>query len=490
MPTIGIGPTIAGYRTLRQRMPQYAREFIREHRRIGGNRQVGITTRTNAALESAFHKTFPELSEQGFKIDPRLFEVDEALITGPGGLFGARHLKGLEAFNKMLLQPFTHSELSNQVISFFGAKQATRNAIRAGEYNLTRQELAGLTPGKLDDLLNLEAGLAVSASQFRPGPGSRTVAQHFLPAPFRMFTSFPIRLFNFFGHSTVRGAMTNQQLQSVRALDILAGGEKGRLAQQKVLSLGTGRNLGTLARTFLYGRIATDGASQALDVDLSGSLGLTGAFNVAPEGQPFAPLPLPPFPSIIYGTLSAASSRDIKRMQPMRLPFVGEIPLPKAIFPGGVGISRVVKAFQQFRPDAGGFVDDDERLMYRGETSDMILASLGVPLDKNRRSRDAIERGQANRTRIREFRRRYAAAKATYDMDTMAKLKEQYNESFPDMPPLSVKDADVRKYEMNARIPAVQRFLNTMGQNAKYLERDIYQHDPELLAPNFVPGGF
>lgn len=482
-PAIGIGPTLKGMKVLAERLPAYARNFAQEHGRLTGGRAIGVTERVNVALENSFRQTFPEFAGQGIKIDPRLFDIDEGLLTGPRGILGQRRLIHMDAFNKLLLQPFTHSEMSNQIISFYGGKEALRSAIRSGEYHLGIEEFGAMTKGKLDDLLNFEAGMIVNSTQFRPGPGSRTQFQGVLPAPFRMFTSFPVRLANFFAQSTVRGAMTQKQLESVSMMSVLSGGETGRLARQKLASLGTGRNVGTLARSYLFGRIATEGARETLDVDLEGSLGMTDVYNVAPRGQPFAPLPMPPLPGTIWGLISAASTRDIDKMQPMYLPGMERpIPVPRSLFPGGVAISRAVRAVQQWRPDLGGFADDDERLMYRGDTPDLILAMLGVPLDKNRRSREAIARTHAIRMRVRDLRRKYAVATINGDVEGLSNLQTQWGKFFPDLPPLQVEQTDILRYRQMQRIPSVQRMLRTLGNAGRYLEWDMYEHDPDLLA--------
>ncbi len=482
-PAIGIGSTLAGYRTLRSRLGQYATEVATQHRLLRGNKSVGATFRVNEAVQRAFVKTFPEIAEQGIKIDPRLFDIDEALLTVPRGMFGTRFFKDRDQFYKALLQPFTHTEMSNQIVTFFGAKQAMRRAVRDGTYVIPR----GLSKTGIEELLNFDAGLIVNATQFRPGPGTRSVVQGILPSFMRQFTSFPTRLFNFFTESTVRGAMTNAQLEQARVLNLFAGGAKGRAAAQKLL--GGGRNLGTISRSFLFGKIATTGARNAFGVDLGSSLGITGPFNVAPEGQPFAPLPLPPAPSMVYGVMSAASNRDMKPLQPLHLPFVGAIPWPRTLFPGGVAASRAARAFNQFRPDAGGFVDDNERLMYRGDTTDLVLSMLGIPLEDNRRTRQAVERMQANRMRIRQFRRSYATAATTLDTGEMTRLSSLYRERFPDMPALAVSGKDLRRYRHNAKIPMVQRLLETTSRASRPFVFD-FEVDSDLLAPPEIPASF
>jgi hypothetical protein len=501
MPAIGIGNTLAGYKVLKDRLPQYFRTAALEREALKTSGMGGLA-RFNIAMERSFHKTFPELAEQGIKIDPRLFDLDEATLnrmvpnrsTGVLDALGRRlgpeverAFANRDEFYRAMMQPFTQAEMSNQIVTFYGSKAALRNAAVRGEYY-------GLSPDmtleQRDAMLNFEAGISTSDLQFRPGPGSRSIVQNMLPAPLRQFTGFFQRLLNHFAGSTVRGAMSNAQLEQASIFNALAGGEAGRLGRQKLLSLGTGRNMGTLARTFLYGKILKEGASQVLDIDLTGSLGITSPFNVAPDGQPFAPLPMPPLPRVLWGIGSYATTRDRKRLQPLTLPGIGDVPFPKTLVPGGIIVSRIARVMNQFRPDLGGFVDDNERLMYRGDTSDRLLAFLGVPLDKGRRARDIIERTQANRQIVREYRRRYALAAVNYNTAQMDLVANKYREQFPGHPPLAISMKDLRKYRESARIPAAQRMILTLPRSfADETMRNAMESDPSLIVAPYGFGG-
>lgn len=470
-PAIGIGPTLAGYRVLSERMPKYfsaikrQREYLKGITTPGAGPISGRVHRLNEALERGFNEAFPELAKAGIRADPRLFDVDIEALEARGILAGGRFAKS-DDFFKLALQPFTQSELSNQIISFFGGRHAQMNAVRLGEVIAPK----GLPKNLTNEWLDFEAGMVVNATQFRPGPGSRTVFQSMLPSWARQFTSFPVRLYNFFAESTVRGAMSGQQVADMSLLD-------------RVLTLGTGRNVGTLARTYLYSKLAVNGAREVLGVDLGGSLGVITPFvNVAPSNQPFGPFPLPPAPAVAFGLLSFATTRDAKRLQPAVLPGIGEIPFPKALIPGGIAITRAARAVQQWRPDLGGFADENERLMYRGNTPDLILSMIGLPLEKGRRARDAMERIQANRGTIREFRRRFAAAAINMDYTQMDVLRQQWSKAFPEMTPLAMSHKDVRRYREQQMIPMVSRMLRTLGRQADYLEGDIYEYDPDLVA--------
>ena len=467
MPSIGIGPTLAGYKVLRQRLPGYAQAFGRHQRLLKANRELNVLQRMNLAQERAFHEAFPELSAAGIRADPRAFEMSQAEAV-EGTIRGSVPFDTREAFYKFLLQPFTQTELANQVVTFYGGKEAVKQMMRRGLMDVPVTPTGALVTGsQLEDYLNIEAASFVNATQFRPGPGSRTVLQTLIPAPFRMFTSFFTRLANHFAESTVRGAMSAAQMREAGMLARLTGG----------------RNLGTLARTYLIGKAAVSGLRETIGVDMADAMGITGPFTgIVESGRLFSPLTFSPLPSVALGVASFASTRNLRDLNPLTVPGYGDVPIPKAVVPGGILMSRIAKVFRAYRPDAGGFVDDDERLMYQGDAWDALVKLLGIPLEKDRRLREAMDRMQANRFRVRKFRRRYAVAARNFDLDEMAKLERAYTEEFPDTGPLGITHQDLRRYNEQSRITTVQRMLSSMGKRFRYLEEDIYEHDPELVA--------
>ncbi len=474
-PALGIGPVLRGIRETGMRAGQYARAFNAEMRVLGQVRPGAALWghRVNEAAQRAFNSTFPELAEAGMKLDPRMFDVRPEAVQA----FGPRARRAFATYDdyaRFLLQPFTHAELMNQTSTFFAAKSRLKQAMRTGEYE-TPLDIYGkpLMGEALNQWLNFEATNVVNATQFRPGPGGHTIFQSKLPAPLRMFQTFMTRAGSFFTESTVRGALTQKQLETAGMLERLFGG----------------RNWGTVGRVLMYGRLAQHGAADILDVDLSGATGITGPFTFTPQGEWLAPLAIPPVAGTIIGVASAAANRDISKLKPLRLPGVGEIPWPKTLFPGGTAITRVAKAVQQFRPDLGGFVDDDERLMSRGNNTDLALAMLGVPTEHNRRSREYLDRVGDVRMRVNAFRRQYAKAHATLDLDGMAALEQQWSETFKDWPPLTVTARDSRRYSQSARMPMIQRMLQSMGQSGRFLAAEIYEADPEIIGPGML-GGF
>jgi len=478
-PAIGLGPALRGSLEVAKRVPQYSRALMAEWRALKASMPMGRLTaperlfsRMNESAQRAFNSTFPELAKAGLALDPRLFEMAPG-STAISPRMG-RAFKSYDDFVRFLLQPFTHGEMANQAGAFYGARPRLKQAIRMGEMEAP-VDVAGkrLVGPALDEWLNFEAGQIVNATQFRPGPGGQTLLQSLLPAPLRMFTSFPIRAASFMMESTVRGAMTDKQLETAGLLAKVTGG----------------RNLGALARMVLYGRVAQKGAADILGLDLGRMLGPTAPFTFTSQGEWLAPIPVPPMAGLAVGLVSAAANRDIKEFQPMHLPVVGQVPIPRSLFPAGIGLNRLFKAVQQFEPDMGGFVDENERLMYRGNSTDMVLAAIGLPTEKQRRTRHYIDRVYNIRGRVRKFRRAYAAAWSQYDTKAMTQLESQWQKAFPDWPALNITHRDAKRYQDSARMPLLQRMLQTAGAAGGYLESDIYEADPDLIMPPALPGG-
>lgn len=464
-PAVGVGPTLAGMKELGRRMPRYASELRRQHG-ILRDRAKGPLNRLNEAADKAFESVFPELAASGIRPDIRHYDINPGSIAE--GRMG-KAFRNYDEFAKFILQPFNHAELANQVTTFYAGREALKREMRLGTWKPPVDPTSGapLSGSLLDDWMNFEAGQIVNATQFRPGPGGRSIWQGNVPSFVRQFTAFPTRALSFMMESTVRGAMVEKEIEAGGLLAKVTGG----------------RNLGTIARMYLYGRLAQEGAREVLGVDLGNVLGVTSPFTVAPPGQVFAPYSAPPIATTVAGIVSAAANRDIKELRPITIPGVGDVPIPKTLIPGGVGMGRMLRAIHMWEPDVGGFVDENRRLMYRGNSADFIAAMIGVPLDKNRRLRNEMEQTQQVRATVNRIRREFALARINVDTGAQMRLQAEWAETFPDWPPLTVSERDLNRYRQAARIPALQRMLQTMGASGRYLQEEIYEVDPELLAP-------
>ena len=113
---------------------------------------------------------------------------------------------------------------------------------------------------------------------------------------------------------------------------------------------------------------------------------------------------------------------------------------------------------------------------------DAVLSMLGIPLEKERRLREAMDRVESNRLRVRQYRRRYSVAARNFDYTEMDKLQGLFKKEFPEIGKIGVTHHDQRRYNEMAQMTSVQRMLSTAGRKMSYLEKDIYDLEPELIA--------
>lgn len=488
-PAIGMGSTVAGIVETASRVKTFMRSVATQQRQVP--KSVRGFQRLNETVRRAVRESFPELEDMG--MDPVRFALDFDAVNATGAL-RANKFRGIDEFLKTIMAPFLTTEFANRSTSYFGFRHAVRKAIKTGEYPhpmvpvMKKGKLVGerlATAQELSRVIDFEAKHFVNETQFVPGPGSRTVFQYNLNPLERMFQAFPLRLFNYFADSMTKGALSNAEMQTYRNLKGFYGQlqKEGIMAVPGAISANIfgGRNLGTLARVIIGSKLLDNTLGDVAGIDISGSLGLTlplGAFN--DFGQPFAPLPLPPVAGILVNSYSAFTTRDVKKLQPLELPGGRTLPIPKTLFPGGISISKFSRALNQFRPDQGGFYDDNDRLMYKGNTTDLVLRMLGVPLEKAKHERQIMERLHANRGRIRQIRRRFLAAASNGDTAKMDALRGQWGEEFKDMPPLDASRGDLNVYRSGQQRTRVERMMRTLPKGFEFIRRDLYDVEPDL----------
>lgn len=470
-PAIGFGSTMAGYRELRAGIPRMGKEFSRAMRELSQEAQFSGGKNTGRkillAQQTAYEKAFPELAETGITFNPRAFETQ-------AGVLAERVTRGeskYDDFQKFLMLPFTTAEVSNQVVSFYGGRHAVKKMHGQGFSEVPKNpdgtELAGPA---YENWVNFEAGQIVHGTQFKPGPGSRSILQDALPAPLRMFSSFPTRLLNFMSESTVRGAALDSQLQTQGAMGKILGR----------------RNWGTLARSYMWGRVVSEGARQAIGVDLESSVGLTGPLNLGSPYNIAGIFPTPPIAGVVASVGKAAYNGDASEMQQLNVPYLGEVPIPKALIPAGVAISQMGRAINQYSPDMAGMTDENGRLMNETSTMERVMGAFGLHPDKNRRSRQSAEIMRNNDGRIKELRRQMIHAMSMSNEEEVQSIQSTYASEFPDHfvmgGPLSVTNRDLNRHTQNQYKTQLGRALD---QSSK-LTREVYEpgfmvFDPDLL---------
>jgi hypothetical protein len=466
LPSVGVGATLKGIAEFAGRLPGYSRQVVREMSAVVAERGGANIHTLPTAARRAWAKSFPELAEFRIEVDPRLFEIDEgSLMSAQGGKF----FRNSDAYLNWLLTPFRAVETMNRSIAFFGARHDFAHKFRISP-KLTGipEELLGKggeMTAAAHEFVNLHAARTVNATQFLPGGGTRTIAQDMVAPWLRTFSTFPLRFMSWMGESTVKGALMEKELK-------LAGWFERKTG---------GRNFGPLARLYLTGAVLQSGFRDVLGLDINNWVGFR---PLEPGGEPLVgPIPIPPIAGALINTATAINEREWDRMEPVELPGVGKMPIPKVLVPAGVAMSRASRAINQFEPDLGGFVDEDDRLMRRAGTVDLILSMLGVPTDKARRERLQLTSVRSRISRVKQFRRRFAQSLINGDLDEAARTKAQYAETFPDMLPLNVAEEDLETYAQNARVPRLGRALRSLGAQRPFIQEQLIEMDPGMIAP-------
>lgn len=470
IPSLGIGSYAAGLATFAKKVPEYLKRLGVEAFANGRRPWKDL----HEASEAALRATFPELIGIGIKTDPRLFDID---VTAAGLRVGGRLDRALtqhfdpvlEKVTRAVMSPFTAIEFSNKASAYYAAQHALKKGIRLGEEVFPDQILGHAA--KMDEWINFRAAQIVNDTQFIPGPGTRTTWQNSLPPIARQFSTYWTRYLSWMYESTLKGAMTQEQLNRHAVLRTLTGG----------------RNLGPIARTMVMSEVARLGFRDVLGVDMASGLEML-PINFTPGDMPLAPLPLPPIAGVGWGLVNSFATGDIEEMDPLVLPKswtggVGAIPVPKALVPGGLAVSRVVRALDQWQPDIGGPLDRNNRLIRIGNQTDQFLAMMGIPAAGATRERKLTSQLLHMRDRQRELRREYLAAVSTYDTGRMMSLQKKWLDTFPDMPPITVTRRDLANFQTGARIPRLQRVLKTMSDQEPFLEKQILDMDTGMLNP-------
>lgn len=459
LPAVGLGNTLGGISDFAGKLPAYASAVARQFREAPSIRSLPEYGRR------AWRETFPDLAEFRIEIDPRVFDIDERHLSDIHTKAG-RAFKNTDRYLGWVMTPFRAVEIANRAIAFYAGRRAGYQVAKINPHFIPRELLGpnGELTSAVDEYMSLHAARTVNATQFLPGGGTRTIAQDMVAPWLRTLTSFPIRFLSHMGESTVKGSMI----------------EKERMIGNGLSSMFGDRNWGPLSRMYLYGQILKSGFRDILDIDVNRWVG----FGPLEQTESLiGPIPLPPAAGLAVNTAKAIANREWDRTQPVRVPGLGELPIPKLLVPGGIAMTRLARAIDQFEPDLGGFVDEDGRLMRRSDSIDQIFAMLGIPSHKGRRERIQMAQLKVRGAKIREYRRRFAMSMVNGDLQQAAKIRAEYGEVFPNMPSLDIDEDDLRTYYEESRTPRLARMMQTLGAQRPVLEMELIDLDPAMIAP-------
>jgi len=333
--------------------------------------------------------------------------------------------------SKWLWAPFSEGERFNRLVAYNGAKYKFSQPEVIKKHPILKK----LTGKDLDDAIAHEAARVVIETQFVPGPGTTSYVLGKFPPFARQFTTFPTRFLSWMVDSTFKGALESGELAKAGVLEKMTGG----------------RNLGQVGRFLAGTGILMAFARDVLGVDIGTGLG-GGIIPMAPAGQPFAPLSLPPILSTPFDVVYAAASGDASKLRRVAQVWT----------PAGVQLNRIVRWALQFQD--GAWVDENGRVIRRQPPWEAVEEMLGFPTIASRRESLLGKQLYNARGRIRQYRRAYAYAKLTSDLKRMLELKAQWKREFPNAPPLEITQKDLRQAWINAEKGYIQRLLNTGGR--------------------------
>ena len=423
LPHIGLGPTLHGIAEGGQRLAKTYRQALATR---------SPTKSWRAAFQEAAETHMPEFVDKGLLGELRTAEIGmDTILTD-----------GLNKVVEASLLGFTGAENLNRVATFYGTRHMLRKRAKR------EPDLFGFVPKEpweKDALIEATAANAVMETQFIPGAGRTARINSRLSPLTRQFSSYPIGFFNWMLDGAYRSGLDMMSQPVARAL----GTKHGR-----------GRNYLPHARWLVAANMLDKGFGNILNVNL-GEKAVSGVVNLPFADQPFAPLPLPPIPNLLVNAPGAVLDRDYDRLSPIELPWVGKIPIPKTLVPGGLALSQMSRWFNQTRD--GFLLDKNERAIENVYKYEQWLEFLGFARYDSVRDRLKMRQLLHSQDRVKDYRRRLALSVSHGDLDGMRKAQNEYAKEFKDAPPLAVAPGDVKRVVNQMRTSKLQRVINNVS---------------------------
>ena len=423
MPSIGLGATLTGLREGGGRLARTYRDALK----INKDPKKSWNT---SYLEAA-KKHMPEFVNQGLLGEIRVAEIgmDNMLQQGMNSLV-----------EKSLLG-FTAAENLNRVATFYGTRSMLKR--RSGREPF----LFGHQPTTVDEqeaLIDAMSTNTVMETQFIPGAGRTTRLQSILSPATRQFSSYPLGFANYVMDAAYRSGLDMMSEPVARSLST---------------KYGRGRSYLPYARWLVAANMLDKGFGNILNVDL-GTKAVGGVVNLPFADQPFSPLPLPPIPNLLVSIPSLLGG-DYDRMNPVELPWVGKIPIPKTLAPGGLAVSHMGKMINQTRD--GFLLDRNERAVDKLSTYEWWLQALGFGQYDSARDKLKLRQLMRSQDRLKDYRRRMALGVAHGDLKSMRTAQAEYAKEFKDAPPLSAAPGDLKRVVSQMRTEKLQRVVNKIS---------------------------
>lgn len=395
---------------------------------------------------SAVKKAFPEFHAEHMELDPLTRRATlRTMEPRFGSMFGS-HTKvseGWRKFSEQMMLPFGQTELFNRLVTFYGALGKATRELPVG--TTVRNALRG-TWETISDAPTARrkaldwANEVVNMTQFGSGPENRPYLTGQMWAPWRQFSTFPLRMAGFVGDLAVQHP-----------------GIGGRLALGSGLAYGIGRNV--------------------MGLDLSQALAY-GSVPTPTEGEAFAPLPFvsPTLQMIGAAGLSASkgTTEDIRGVLPLLVP--GGIAASRAMSALGAvpGVGEVSQPISRFTgrsyADYKTRTPDGRVAVYAangaliGYFTPMQLVARAVSGNvKSFQVEQELTKGLiASRDRVRRMKRDFMQALYENDAAHALELQERYATMFPRSQGMPVRPQEIRSLHLRREVSRIERTLETL----------------------------
>ena len=453
-PMIGGKYTARGMAEVMERVPTYTRLL-----------------KQGVAEEEAFSRAFAEFAATDFAPGQDYAQTTMARLIGeeangirlPSAIRAAK-----EKAQKVLLTPFTMTERFNRLVAFYGGRAKALDELPGTTWSSDVLQLKNVPLRKgspqLDYAANQFGTTVARMTQFGGGPLNSPAGIVKWWAPYRQFLSFPLRVTGF-----LTGPGTT------------LGGEGAA-------------NYGTIGRALLGAGVAYEAGKMA-GMDLSDNL-LFGALPAPRDQGPGAPVPLPPFLSVGAAVVSSAVKgdlEDIKKSWPLMVP--GGIGLGRAVtvLPGGVAahLGKPYADYDRRLPDGRipVFTPSGQLQGYYTQTQ---LFAKAVGLGDVAGQKEAVLNKYllAQRERWREFRTRYLEAMLGNDVDGMALVNAEFQQAYPGLGNIQVKDSDVKRVQAAQDMPRLDRILATMPEQSRGMFAQVVATSMAADSGGFLGGNY
>jgi hypothetical protein len=385
-------------------------------------------------LEEAVEKAMPEFAKAALELDPTARqEVMQSLEHAAGGMIGA--LKGnYTKITDKLMTAFSHTEMFNRLVAFeSGLLKAGDDLLGQKVWNPVLGRAVEVTKKNLPEMSRQFATEMTYMTQFGGGVLESPYLTQGWWAPFRQFTTFPLRM---------------------------AGLLTGPMA----------RNPGYMSQAMLTTGLAYGVGKEVFGTDLSRGL-MFGGLPAPSEYGAFAPYPFStPTLQIIGGAATGLATGDFEELQrtaPLLVP--GGVGMARLVgdIPGGEGVAQFIGRryadYDNMTPDGKVPVySADQALIGYYSPQQMIAKAMGLGDVTTGRERAVTQWLQAQREQIRGAKQEMMNAALEGDALSVVRMQQKFERRYPGMGGIPMSPSDARAVHMRMDVSRIERMLETM----------------------------